>query len=414
MTQRAPQYGPTTARPASAAGTGPSAPAGARSTRSRASGLLLGAWRSEEARRALLATLPAWVVARVAVIGALVLAHFLVNRLHPAAPVVFRVHQGLLGWDAGFYQSIAAHGYGAVSSQALRFFPLFPLLGAALAAVIRISPGDALLVLSNLLSLVAGALLYHLAYRETGDLALARRATWLLALAPPAFVLVMGYSEPLMLVLGIGAFLALRAQRWWWAAAAGVLLGLTRPLGLLFVLPAAIEAYRGLRGAGRAQWLARAVAVVSPAVGTGAFMAWVGARYGDAFLPIKVQTESGHHGGLADPVTTLFHNAWQLLHGNHVGSGLHVPWVILMVALIVVAFMRWPSSYGALAVLTLGASVSSTNLDSVERYALGAFPFVLSGATLTASARVERVVLCVLAAGLVAYSLLAFMNQFVP
>src|SRR3712207_8410014 len=43
---------------------------------------------------------------------------------------------------------------------------------------------------------------------------------------------------------------ALRRQRWWWAAAFGLLGGLARPLGLLFAVPAAIEALRGLRTAG--------------------------------------------------------------------------------------------------------------------------------------------------------------------
>jgi hypothetical protein len=348
------------------------------------------------------------------VLGSLALAHYVVSHLHPAAPgVAARVHQGLLGWDAGFYQAIAERGYGTLSRQALRFFPLLPLIARWISDATRMTPGDALIVISNGSALAAGALAYHLARRETKDAALARRAAWLLALAPPAFVLVMGYSEALMLVLGLCAFLALRSGRWWWAFVAGALLGLVRPLGILFVAPAAIEAARGLTGTSARQRCARLAAVVSPAVGMGAYLAWVGAAYGDAFLPLRIQSESGHH-AFADPFSTLYHNAVQLLHGHHVGSGLHVPWVVLLVVLTVVAFRKWPASYGALCLLTLVASVTSSNLDSIERYALGAFPFVLAGATVTASARVERVVLCLLGAGLLGYSLLAFLNALVP
>ena len=56
-------------------------------------------------------------------------------------------------------------------------------------------------------------------------------AAWLTALAPPAFVLVMGYSEPLFLCLVVAAFLWMRQGRWWSVAGAGFLAGLTRPVG---------------------------------------------------------------------------------------------------------------------------------------------------------------------------------------
>ena len=37
----------------------------------------------------------------------------------------------------------------------------------------------------------------------------------------------------------------------------------------------------------------RLAAVVAPAVGTGAYLAWVGTNFGDAFLPFKVQQQGG-------------------------------------------------------------------------------------------------------------------------
>ncbi len=371
--------------------------------------------RRRQASAALLVSLPPWVVARAIVLATLALAHYIVDHAHPSAPgVSFRVHQGLLGWDAGFYQAIATHGYGGLSRQALRFFPLVPLLARGIAEVTRLSPGNALLVLANLSALVAGALLYVLARRETGDEALARRSAWLLALVPPAFVLVMGYSEATMLVILIAGFLALRGRRWWWAAVAGFLAGLTRPVGALLTVPAAVEAARGLAGAGWRERGGRAVAVVAPLAGTGAYLGWVGSRYGDALLPLRLQTSSSRHGSLADPFHTMWHNFTGLLHGEHVGSGLHVPWVVVMVALLVVSFLRWPASYGAMAAAVLAVSLTSTNLDSVERYALGAFPLVLAGASLTASRRVERAVYALSGAGMAGYALLAFLNASVP
>src|SRR5580658_11057209 len=96
---------------------------------------------------------------------------------------------------------------------------------------------------------VVAVLLAVLARRETGDEALARRAAWLMCLAPAAFTQVMGYAEGTLLALTVGTMLALRARAWWWAAALGLAAGATRPVGLLLVVPAAVEALRGRRDA---------------------------------------------------------------------------------------------------------------------------------------------------------------------
>jgi hypothetical protein len=102
-----------------------------------------------------------------------------------------------------------------------------------------------------------------------------------------------------------------------------------------------------------------------------------------------------------------------VLH-HHFGTGLHVPWVILVVAVLVVVWWRLPASYGAFATGIVLVALSGTNLDSFERYALSAFPLVIAGAMGLRSTRVERVVLTLAAAGLFAYSLLAFLNLSVP
>jgi hypothetical protein len=209
-------------------------------------------------------------------------------------------------------------------------------------------------------------------------------------------------------------FLALRARHWWWAAALGVAAGLTRPLGALLLVPALIEAGRGWRRAGLGQRVGRLAAVVAPVVGAGAFLGWVGWRYGDALTPLRLQEQGVHHGRLADPLVTLAHDASYLAHGRHLGEGLHLPWVLLAVFLVVVAFRSWPASYGAFAVAVLAVALTGSNLDSFERYALSAFPLVLAGATLLSRPRLYQVVLVLSAAGLAAYALLAFTNLYVP
>ena len=44
----------------------------------------------------------------------------------PSAAVATRVHEGLLGWDVGWYETIARHGYAGAGHVSLRFFPSCP------------------------------------------------------------------------------------------------------------------------------------------------------------------------------------------------------------------------------------------------------------------------------------------------
>jgi len=166
---------------------------------------------ASRAGKAIWAVLPQWLVARALVLGTLALARLVVERTHPTTPgVAPRVREGLLGWDAGWYEAIARVGYGPLGHQSLRFFPLFPLMGRALATLPGISAGTALIVIANLAALVGTALLRTLVLRETGDDRLADRSVWLMSLAPPNFVLVMAYAEGPLLVCTVGTFIAIR------------------------------------------------------------------------------------------------------------------------------------------------------------------------------------------------------------
>jgi hypothetical protein len=355
-----------------------------------------------------------WVIARVIVTGTLVFAHQLVNQAHPSASVAARVHQGLLGWDAGWYESIARHGYAGAGHASLRFFPLVPLLARGLASVPGIGVGAAVVVVANVSALAAVVLLADLARRETGDAALARRAAWLVCLVPPAFTQVMGYAEGTFLALSVATMLALRARAWWWAGALGLAAAATRPVGVLLVVPAAVEGLRGWRATPARRRVARGAALAGPVTGFVGFLGWVGWRYGDFLAPLRLQQQGAHRGAVADPVRTLAHDASLLVHGRHLGSALHLPWVVLAVALLGVTVLRWPAAYGAFAAAVLAVSLTASNLDGFERYALSAFPLVLAGATLTAGPRVERAVLALAAAGLAVYAMLAFTNLYVP
>ena len=292
------------------------------------------------------------------------------------------MHDGLLAWDGSWYADIASRGYGALSRDALRFFPGFPVLGRALGVVV----GDraALVVIANVAALGAAMLLYRLVRWERGDTALATRAAWFLSLAPPAFVFVMAYSDALAILFAIATFLAMRRRNWWWAAAAAAIVGVTRPTGVLLAVPVLIEACRGFSTAAMRERVARAVAVVAAPVGTLVYLGWVGATRDDFLLPYSVQTTQPAPRRAREPVLDACGTRSMGVFDHRVGTALHVP----------VARRDGRAGRGRVRCagrsrtacsrqLVVASSVTSTNLDSLERYGLFAFPLVLAVADLT-------------------------------
>jgi hypothetical protein len=356
-----------------------------------------------------------WLTGRVVVLAALALAKYEISHLGlRSAKAIADAHAGLWSWDAGWYSDLAAHGYHAVGVQGLRFFPLFPVVAGAIHRITFI-PVDAVTgLISNASALAATMAMYLLAKAEFGDAAPARSAAWLLNLAPAAFVLVMGYSDSLLILLSVTCFACLRHRHWLTAAALGFLAGTARPIGCLLLIPALCEALVGWRATAWRQRARRAVAVLAPAAGLLAYLAYADIEFGSFTRPLTLQTNSSHHGGLTDPAVTLYHDALNLLRGHHIGTGLHLPWVLVTVALLVVVFRTLPISYGLFTVAVVVAAASGSNLDSFERYALSAFPLLLGAATLLRSQRVETTVLVLSAATMFAYALLAFLGAYVP
>jgi len=352
-----------------------------------------------------------WVTARVAVFGALGFARYLVSNLGAEDPAG-RPPSGLVGWDASWYLRIIQSGYHHLPWESLRFFPLLPLLARALSPLA--GPRLALLVVVNVASLGAAVLIERLAFAETRDRATAARAAWFLALLPPAFVFVMGYAESLLVFFSVGAFLALRRRRWGWAIAAGLLAGLTRPLGVLLVLPALVEALRGLRSAKSGERVLRLLAAGAPGAGGVAYLAWSWFAYGDPLRPLRLQQEFDRRGAFVNPVSRLIEAAQQLRGGVDLGSGLHFPWAVGFLVLLVVCFRRLPASYGIFSASILLLALSAGNLDSLERYGLSAFPLMIALAIVVRPPWLERAALVLAGSGLVTYATLAFLGAYVP
>jgi len=139
-------------------------------------------------------------------------------------------------WDANFYLAIARSGYPERRTDggpvyAVAFFPLYPLLVAALDAVLRKTFWSAVVV-ANAFALVAALLVFQLGktYGSTG------RGLWaalLFLVAPGSHFLSLPYPESMFAAFLAAALLSLRKEEIGQAAVYGALASMTRSAGVV-------------------------------------------------------------------------------------------------------------------------------------------------------------------------------------
>jgi hypothetical protein len=142
------------------------------------------------------------------------------------------------GWDSGYYLSIAAVWYPAHNSPYWSFFPIYP-------ALIRIlhKSGASRLLCAFMISTTFGLLSIPLfekvsSYYLTPDIAI--QSTILYFLVPPVFVFsAVNYTEPLFLFFGLLSWQLNLERRNLLTAISATLCALTRPDGLLIMIPIA-------------------------------------------------------------------------------------------------------------------------------------------------------------------------------
>lgn len=351
----------------------------------------------------------AWLTARLLVALGWVLVT-IPDRSGRAPLLGTRLGEGLLTWDGQWYLRIAEEGYRPGGDE-LRFWPLYPVLGRVVGEVVG-DTGLGLVLVANVAALAAMVLLARLVAEATGDRATASRAAWMLALWPAAFVLVFAYAEALLLAASVGAALALRRRAWWWAAALGLVAGLTRPNGVAVVVLTAGYALPGLRTARGGARGGRIAAVLAPVGGFVLVTAGAAWWHGDALAPVR--TQSPLRGDLVDPVSRLVRGVADLLGEGRLGDGLHLPFAVLALALVVLVARRVGRVEAAYSAVVVLVALSAENWNSLERYVLNAFPVFWALATVTAGRDRGRVVVSLAAATFVALTVLAWTGDYVP
>lgn len=347
----------------------------------------------------------AWLEARLYVTAAFVVTDAIIDRLEPP-PDFTPLSDGLLAWDGSWYHRIAEQGYLDATDPATRFFPLFPLLGRWLGAVLGNSE-IALIAIANIASLLAAVWLHRITLDETGDPRTADRAVRLLALFPPAFVLVLAYSESLFLVLALGALLAARRGRWHGAAVGAYLAGLTRPVGTLLALPLLVRLSIDKATRNPRAWLA----VAAAPLGSATFLAWAAVALDDWRAPLDRQQDL--RGGVAEPLTRLLSALVDGLRGDE-GELFHFGAAAAVIVLAITACRQLSPDLWSYAVASGVVLIAAENLNSMERYTLTAFPLLIAAAILSRHPALDRWLPTASAVGMVAVTTLALNGVYVP
>jgi hypothetical protein len=292
------------------------------------------------------------------------------------------------GWDTTWYLDIARNGYAEDMGQVgevftnLAFFPLLPGVMAAFLAV-GLNPFVGTLVVSNLAFLGAIAGLHALTDRRMGPQA-ALRASWTLALLPPAVYCSMAYTEGVALMCAVlAALLAVRGRY----ALAGVVAGvaaLTRPTGGIVALLVGMIA---LQDDAPGRWRRAAVAVLPSVAAVGAFLAWMAVARGSAMLPFEAQRawDRGQLGiGLVTAAPEEIRAGWDLVREGTLTAAWHATArdLAFLAGYLWLLTRLWRSEGGlrspwvAYSAAVLAVPLSSGTITSMARFGLMAFPLV--------------------------------------
>lgn len=320
-------------------------------------------------------------------VGGLFVAHQLLELL-----IALIAHHPFLGtchWDCHWYVGIAQDGYAAAAvtenhQTNWAFFPLFPLLVAAVKAATAMPYALAAVILGKILFLFAIYAFIEFAGRYSEGLSPVF-AGLVVALNPYAIYGNAGYTEPLFLLLTCVFYILLKDRRYLACGLVGALLSASRVPGILVVLPYAIVVAEHFSAADRDRRMEMLLGGCLIPLGLALYMLHLYHVTGDALAFVHVQKAWGRP--LGNPLLVI---AAGFAKGN-----IHLVWAAMsLLALLASLYLIYRRRL-ALGVFSLCSTLIplSTGLQSMPRYLWWQAPLLLVLAGIIGRNRLARAVL---------------------
>ena len=338
----------------------------------------------------------------------------------PASEVTPGWHNLMTAWerfDALWFLRIATEGYVDGDGSAV-FFPLFPLLVRGVSPLLGGHPLAAAFLVSHAATFGSMVALYFLTAGEF-DERTARGTVLYLAVFPTSFFLLAPYSESLFLLLALISMWAARRRLWWIAGLAGAGAAATRNLGVLLVIPLAVEAIHQWRERRDRRTLAIGLlwsaVVAGGALASLAYWQWTA---GDFLAPIHQQANWQRQGSF--PPATLLRGTVEAFRfvGQFPGGYHLVDWLVAIPSAVAVVWvvLRARPVFAAYAVVMVGAPLSYVFLPrpfmSLPRFLLVVFPILWPWAVIGLRRRWVHEVVVAASAGLLALLTVLFVNWY--
>jgi hypothetical protein len=326
-----------------------------------------------------------FVLSRGVVFSAMTVSPWFVAQ--SANPNIWQIEDSLLRplfrWDAGWYLSIAQHGYSYSGNPTqhhnIAFLPLYPLLCRMCYEVTGLSIPQCAILLSNLAFLLGLLALYRLVAGEL-NAKVARHTVWLLAFFPASFFFSSMYTESFYLFFSVLAFTAFRRQRFlqggiWSGLAAG-----TRVPGILLCVPLFCEGLSRRRT--YAQYWHVIGAVFLTAGGLLAYMGYEWIAFGDPIANFRVQQQApGWQREVAWPFESIEWGIMQTCIGKFSPFPFDAWLALLFIALACAMLFYLPKGYALYTCLGIGMPLfTAAGIWSMTRYLSVLFPtFMMLG-----------------------------------
>ena len=284
-------------------------------------------------------------------------------------------------WDAGYFLTIADHGYhlSATAHSPASFLPFYPFL----CMTFRPSFSDTVIcgaVVSNIAFVVALALLYHLTSVRWGHNT-ARKSIVLMALGPWSLFFSAVYPESVFLLLCIAFILLAQDKRWFWAGLCGMCAALTRPVGLILMFVGVWEYIRQARFSLKRLRLNVAWLLLVP-VGCGLFSFTLYAQTGDMVANVTATEAWGTR--LVNPLNFLRYMVsitdlnLSKFSGQereyHLMTAISVLVYVLVLLAIVPIALRLGTTFALFAALSMLLPLAMRGIPSAGRFSQVLFP----------------------------------------